>query len=76
MSWVALLPYVLQIVVFILQRVKASNDVILKFQAFVESTKNEGLISVAASDKFKTLHEQLMQKAKGESGGNQEGTAP
>lgn len=67
MSWtilLGLLPYAFQIIAFILQRINASQATIAAFQALVESSKNDGLISVQASDKFKSLHDQLMAKFK------------
>lgn len=64
MDWTMLLTLGMQIVVFILQRVNASAATIAAFQKLVDSAKDDGLISQQASDKFSTLHEQLMAKFK------------
>lgn len=62
--WGTILTGTFSLIAFILQRVNASNNVIAQFQALVNATKDEGLITQQASDKFTDLHGQLMQKFK------------
>lgn len=64
MSWMAMIPYVFQILGFVLERVKANNDTIAAFKRLVDASQANGLISVQASDKFATLHDKLMARLK------------
>lgn len=66
MSWNILLPILFQVILFILQRVNASRDTVARFQALVQAAKDDGLISVQASDRFSSLHDKLMQRFKEE----------
>lgn len=63
-SWSTILTIGLQIVGFVLTRVNASNDVVAKFKALVDSAKDSGLISIKQSDKFNDLHDKLLEQFK------------
>lgn len=62
--WTAILPYAFQIIAFILGRVQANQATIEAFHNLIQASRNNGLISIEASDKFKSLHDQLMQQFK------------
>lgn len=64
MSWTTWLPMLFQVVSWFLQRSNASAATIAKFQEFVQQTKDDGLISVEASDKFKSIHDKLLNDFK------------
>lgn len=67
MSWgwiLTILPYAFQLVSFILDKVKADQSTIAAFQDLIQKSRNNGLISQQASDKFQDLHEKLMQRFK------------
>jgi hypothetical protein len=59
MSWLSLLPSAIQFVLWILGRVNASEETRKKFIAFVQSAKDDGLISVQAKETFQQQKEAL-----------------
>lgn len=59
-----ILPYAFQIIAFVLQQVQANQATINAFQALVDASQQNGLITVQARDKFADLHQQLMDKFK------------
>ena len=59
MNWLAALPYVFQLLGWILSRYNASQDTMRAFQALVQASKDDGLISVNAKDEFKKQKDEL-----------------
>jgi len=67
MMWATLtafLPFLFQLMSFVLDRVKASNDTKAKFLALLEAVKNDGLISVEAHDAFAKQRQELLDADK------------
>lgn len=52
MSWLAVLPYVFQIIAFVLGRVDANQKMLDAFQALIEASHDNGKITVDTKDKF------------------------
>lgn len=67
-TWISL---GLNIVLFLLKWYGASADTIQKYMTLVESTQNDGLISVNTKDKFVSQKEEILAelKAKQKPGG-------
>lgn len=57
--WLAILPYAVQIIAWLLGRYADNKETIRKFQEFVQSAKDDGLIAVQAKDEFKRQEEEL-----------------
>lgn len=57
--WLTALPYLVQIIGWILGRYNASKETMAAFQKLVQSAKDDGLIAVQAKDIFEEQRQEL-----------------
>lgn len=59
--WLTALPYIFQVIGWILNRYNANEETKKAFHALVQSAKNDGLIAVQAKDEFAKQKEELFK---------------
>ncbi len=64
MTWATWLPYLLQILAWVLGLVGASENTIQRYMELVESTQDDKLITIDVRNRFAAQREALLARAK------------